>query len=143
LSEQSDMQNQKDRIIIDTNLWLSFLLSKDQSKIDLFFKKKLLILLFSDELINEFTEVAQRPKFKKYFATKDLLELIEQMRNHSEFISVKSMVTVCRDDKDNFLLSLAKDGNAAFLITGDKDLLELKQFGKTKIVSMTEYLQKK
>jgi len=37
------------------------------------------------------------------------------------------------------LLALAKDGNADYLITGDKDLLTLKSFGKTKIVTLTDF----
>ena len=35
-------------------------------------------------------------------------------------IQVKSSVDLCRDPKDNFLLSLSIDGSAQFLITGDK-----------------------
>lgn len=31
---------------------------------------------------------------------------------------------LCRDPKDNFLLSIAKDGNANYLLTGDNDLLD-------------------
>ena len=51
----------KDRLIIDTNLWISFLLTKDLSKLDNLFAGKSLILLFSQELIDEFIEVARRP----------------------------------------------------------------------------------
>ncbi len=58
------------------------------------------------------------------------------LKNRALFIDVTSEVTVCRDPKDNFLLALSKDGKASHLITGDKDLLTLKKFGKTKIVSM-------
>jgi len=46
---------------------------------------------------------------------------------------------LCRDDKDNFLLALAKDSNADFLITGDKDLLILKKFEDTSIVTIADY----
>jgi len=34
---------------------------------------------------------------------------------------------------------LAKDGNADYLITGDDDLLVLKEFEKTKIVSLSGF----
>lgn len=61
------MPNAKDRVIIDTNLWISFLLTKDYSKLDSILSEALLTLLFSQELLEEFIEVAQRPKFKKYF----------------------------------------------------------------------------
>lgn len=57
-----------------------------------------------------------------------------------EFIEVKSEVLVCRDPKDNFLLSFAKDGRADYLVTGDKDLLVVSRFGDTKIVAIKEFL---
>ena len=46
---------------------------------------------------------------------------------------VKSKIELCRDSKDDFLLSLAMDSKADYLITGDNDLLDLKTIGKTKI----------
>ena len=57
-----------------------------------------------------------------------------------DLIEVESSVTVCRDPKDNFLLALAKDGKADYLLTGDKDLLDLIKFGKTKIKTITEFI---
>jgi uncharacterized protein len=134
------MPKPKDRIIIDTNLWLHFLLAKSYSKLDRILSDKLVILLYSQQLIDEFIEVAQRPKFKKYFTSGDLQELLLAISRRAFFIDIFSTVTVCRDPKDNFLLALAKDGKATHLITGDKDLLVLRRFGKTKILTLTEYL---
>jgi predicted nucleic acid-binding protein len=37
---------------------------------------------------------------------------------------------------------LAKDGKSDYLITGDKDLLVIESFGKTKIISLTDFLEK-
>jgi hypothetical protein len=61
------------------------------------------------------------------------------LRDIAELVDVHSVVDICRDPKDNFLLALAKDGNADYLITGDKDLRVLKEFEKTKIVSLDEF----
>ena len=130
----------KHRVIIDTNLWVSFLLSKDFAKLDHFFATEKLTLLFSHELLNEFVAVAQRPKFKKYFALANLDELLLQLSIKAEFITVTSAVEICRDAKDNFLLSLAMDGKATHLLTGDKDLLVLKRQNKTRILTIAEYL---
>ena len=60
---------------------------------------------------------------------------------YADFVNVRAEVNICRDPKDNFLLALSIDGNANFLITGDKDLLDLKKFGETKIISIAEFLQ--
>ncbi len=130
-----------DRIIIDTNLWISFLLTKDYSKLDKLFSTNNLILLFSPELLEEFIEVARRPKFKKYFAVADLDSLLGEIHLKAEFFEVTSDINICRDPKDDFLLSLSQDGNATHLITGDKDLLEIKMFGETLILTIAEYLE--
>jgi len=129
------------RVIVDTNLWISFLLTKNLSALDILFQNTQITLLFSKELLDEFVEVSNRPKFKKYFSTEDLQALISSIKKHAEFILVSSEVSECRDPKDNFLLSLAKDGKAIHLISGDKDLLELKKFGKTSILTYTEFIK--
>jgi putative PIN family toxin of toxin-antitoxin system len=133
----------KHRIIIDTNLWISFLLTSDYSKVDPMFINNEIILIFSQELVDEFIEVAQRPKFRKYFSLSDLEELLKKVRMKALFVSVTSTVNQCRDFKDNFLLALAKDGGATHLITGDKDLLVLGKFGKTKILTITDFIMRK
>lgn len=135
------MQNQKDRVIIDTNLWISFLLTNDTGKLDTIISDKKLILLFSRELIDEIIEVTQRKKFRKYFSLEDMENWLFKVRQVSEFIKVKSKITICRDPKDNFLLSLSFDGKATHLITGDKDLLVLKNFNSTIILNMADYLK--
>jgi uncharacterized protein len=98
-------------------------------------------LLFSEQLVDEFVEVALRPKFRKYFPLSDLEELMQKLRTKVEFISQVTSVELCRDSKGNFLLGLAHDGLATHLITGDKDLLVLGQVGKTKILTIADYLK--
>jgi uncharacterized protein len=117
-------------------------LTNDFSKLDKIFANKHVTLLFSQVLLDEFIEVAQRPKFKKYFSLTDLENLLLQIKNEAEFIEVTSDIKLCRDPKDDFLLSLAKDGKATHLITGDQDLLDIKNFGKTKITTIANYLLK-
>jgi uncharacterized protein len=136
------MQKIKHRIIIDTNLWISFLLNRDVSKMDSLLRGNKVKLLFSQELLEEFIEVANRPKFNRYFSESDIKSLLSTINTKAEFINVKSTVTICRDAKDNFLLALAKDGKASHLITGDSDLLVLNKSGKTEILTISDYLLK-
>lgn len=133
------MPNQ-DKVILDTNLWISFLLTKEYSLLDKLFSDNSISLLFSQALLDEFVEVSQRPKFKKYFTLTDLEDLLIQIKYKAQFVEVTSNIKICRDAKDNFLLSLAKDGGATHLITGDKDLLDIKGFGRTKILTITKYI---
>lgn len=129
------------KIIIDTNLWVSFIISNKLTLLDgLLFSQKI-SLLFSEELINEIAVTITKPKLRKYFATNGLEEMLTAFEPFIDLIKVRSSVTLCRDPNDNFLLALAKDGKADYLLTGDKDLLELVKFGKTKIISMTTFLE--
>jgi uncharacterized protein len=75
-------------------------------------------------LLDEFLEVANRPKFRKYFSKSDIEEILETIAEYADFVVVKTSIDICRDTKDNFLLSLSIDGNADYLITGDDDLLD-------------------
>ena len=130
---------QKLRIIIDTNLWISFLLSKRLNFIDILLSNGKVELVFCNELLTELAEVTSRPKLKKYFTIEDWALIFEIIDRHAVLIPVVSSVTLCRDTKDNFLLSLAKDARANFLLTGDKDLLVLGTFGSTQIVTISEF----
>ncbi len=136
------MAKKVDKIIIDTNLWISFLITKDFKKLDSRIKGGKVRIIFSLDSIEEFLTVADRPKFKKYFSRLDIDKLIDLFDVYGEIVSVTSNVNLCRDPKDNFLLSLAKDSKTNYLITGDKDLLDVKSFEVTKILTMTDYLMK-
>jgi putative PIN family toxin of toxin-antitoxin system len=96
------MPKRKDKVIIDTNLWISFLLTKDYSKLDKILSNQELTLLFSTELLDEFIGVANRPKFTKYFNHTDLQDLLIQIRLNAIFVKVTSDIQICRDNKDNF-----------------------------------------
>ncbi len=134
------MPGKKLKIVIDTNLWISFLISKKFDALDYLFAIDNLVLIFSEELLEEFVEVAKRPKFEKYFSTSDLIILLSQIYTKAQFIDIKSEIIICRDEKDNFLLSLAQDSKANYLISGDKDLLEIQKLGNTKIITFSEFL---
>ncbi len=129
----------KIKIILDTNILISFLISKDLNFLDKLFVKTNVKLLFSRESLVEFLEVIERPKINKYFSSIKLDILLHQLNKVSIFIETKSELKVCRDQDDDFLLILAKDGNADYLITGDKDLLVLNPFGKTNICTPLEF----
>ena len=129
------------RVIIDTNLWISFLITNNLNILSELFLFERFQIIFSDELFNEFLDVARRPKFKKYFDEKSVQLLIENISEKLEFIEVASAITICRDLKDNFILALSIDGNADYIVTGDKDLLSLNGFKGKKIVTINEFIK--
>lgn len=137
------MQNKVSRIIIDTNLWISFLITNDYTKLDEIIFSRKAILVFSEELLDEFLTVARRPKFRRFFSLADIEDLLETISEYADLVKVKTEIKVCRDPKDNFLLELSIDGNADFLLTGDNDLLELAKIGETVIVTISDFLKDK
>ena len=133
------MTNKK--IILDTNLWISFLISKKFNQIDKLIENKEITIIFSDELIEEFINVVSRPKFKKYFSKKDIEKVLEYFDQFGELINVKSNIQICRDEKDNFLLNLSVDSGSDYLISGDKDLLVLEKIEETKIMTFADFIE--
>ena len=67
------MPSRKLKVILDTNLWISFLISKTLSKLDRPIKRGEIRLLFSEESLSEFLDIATRPKFEEYFAHSDIV----------------------------------------------------------------------
>ena len=128
------------KLIIDTNLWVSFIISNKLNVLDPLLFAGNTRLLFSTELITEIQETITKPKLKKYFKTNTLEEMFYAFEPFIDLVEVEGIITICRDPKDNFLLALAKDGKADYLLTGDKDLLELKKFGKVKIQTIGTFI---
>lgn len=59
------MANKPHKIILDTNIFIYFLISNSFNKLDKKLKNNDIKLLFSEELLSEFLQVVSRPKFKK------------------------------------------------------------------------------
>jgi putative PIN family toxin of toxin-antitoxin system len=94
------------------------------------------------ELIDELETTTAKPKLKKYFGPHALEEMLLVFESLIDLVDVKSTSKICRDPKDNFLLALAKDGKADYLLTGDQDLLDIKKYGRTKITTISKFLEK-
>ncbi|MEH2119323.1 putative toxin-antitoxin system toxin component, PIN family [Nostoc sp.] len=135
-------ENKTIKIIIDTNLWISFLIGKELKQLQNLLLEETIQIVVSEEILEEIILVTQRPKLQKYFPHNKVNELIQILRTISLFIKIISEVSLCRDAKDNYLLALAKDSDANFLLTGDKDLLYIAKFEKTEIVTYQEFLLK-
>src|SRR5438552_15519917 len=93
-------------VVFDTNLWVSFLISKNYSQLDKLFGNDQIILLLSRELLEEYTEVIRRPKFRNYFDDSNIVEVFSLVESYGKLINVVSRTDICRDAKDNFLLDL-------------------------------------
>lgn len=125
-------------IILDTNILVSFLISKQFQRFDKLLFSSDIQLIFSQELLEELFEVIHRPKFKNYFKSRDISMVFKLLGHFGRIVPVESEVSICRDPKDNFLLALAIDSDADFLVTGDQDLLSLKTIENTVIITLNQ-----
>ncbi len=136
------LENQPLKVIIDTNLWNSFLIGKELGNLQLLIVNKTLQVVLCKQLLEEINGVTQKPKLQKYFPASKIQKLLELLKIIGLSIEITSEVSICRDAKDNYLLALAKDSQADFLITGDTDLLSLVNFEGTEILTYKDFLQK-
>lgn len=137
------------RVILDTNIWISRLLDPKEAIGD-FLRPFLLtgqfVLLFSKQLVEEIALVAERD-FPDHIDPADIRALFPALQRAklAERVRIKSIVDACRDPKDNYLLAMAKDGRADFLVARDRDLLSLgaprqpARFGRTHIITLREW----
>jgi putative PIN family toxin of toxin-antitoxin system len=127
------------KVVIDTNIWISYLLGGLLQRIDEKILSKEIKAVVSDETLKELSEVLSRPRFKNIFTAERIKELFSLLDSYAIVVSPSQKVSACRDEKDNFLLEVALEGKADYLITGDEDLLVLNAFHNTKIVRPKDF----
>ena len=129
----------ENRVVIDTNVLISFLIGKRLKKLKDRLSDSSIKLIITAQLIQELKQVSARPKFRLYFDKQDVIEFIDLISIIGLTYNIKVVPDICRDKKDNFLLSLCHVGNADYLVTGDKDLLDLSEYKNTRIISAREF----
>lgn len=133
-------KQRKIRVVLDTNGYVSASINrKSRRTLYHLLTNERLQVLYTDRLMDEFSEVIFRPKFEKIVTPEQIRRFIQLILPALEHVQLKTLVVLSRDPKDNYLLSLPKAGKAKYLVTGDSDLLIIKQFGQTKIVRMAEF----
>ena len=130
------------RIVFDNNIWISFLIGKRLSALRSVFIRSDVEIYYSDELEHEFLEVAHRPKILKYVDEQQIErvhQLMMRICHHGALTNLDA--THVRDPKDIYLLALSDIVKADYLVSGDSDLLELKEYNQTKIVDFETILR--
>ncbi len=59
-----------------------------------------------------------------------------------EIIEPITHVEICRDPDDNKFLGCAKDSHAIYIVSGDKDLLVIKEYEKIQIITAKDFCEK-
>ena len=129
------------KVILDTNIWVSFLLGKRLSILREIVEMEGLDIYVSDELIGELRDVVFRPKFSGKIGIESIVNLFELINAKCHFIDgYKDAESAIRDIEDLYLLSMAEIIPADYIVTGDADLLVLKSHKGTRIITFSEFV---
>ena len=128
------------KVILDCNIWISFLLSRQ----DCLLKRMLMDTRFDiyicEELLSEIIYVARRDKIRKRVSENELQQLLKIIDAFCIKTTISQIAeSIIRDPKDVYLLSLAETIDANYLVSGDKDLTDLNLHLKTRIVKLADF----
>jgi putative PIN family toxin of toxin-antitoxin system len=127
------------RVIIDTNVLISAVLKgrKPREIIEFVSEQANIDWIVSQDILDEYREVLSRRKLKLTDEVRQ--EWLEKIVTIPRVIEVFLEVDFPRDLKDAKFIACAIAAEADFLITGDRDFTEIKNLGKTIIVSVSKF----
>jgi len=127
------------RIVIDTNVVASAVFFGGRPEELL---RKVLahevIAVATEEIVTEYQKTLDylAAKYKGKKVVLSAVPIISAM----ELIFSKTKVDVCRDPDDNKFISCALDGQCYYVVSGDKDLLTIREFSNVQIVTVADFL---
>jgi uncharacterized protein len=129
------------KAVLDTNILISALIrhGKPRRLMNLLLKQGG-SLMTSEHIVEEFSRVSADEKIRRYADDDDVADFLSVFLSKSIFVPLESKVQVLNDPDDK-VLAVAKDGGADLIVTGDRHMLDLERFGRTKIVTVEEALR--
>lgn len=100
-------------------------------------------IIASAEILTEINRVLRYEKIMKILkrSGRDISAVMGKILRLSSIVDVKSTVHMIHEDPaDNTVLACAQQARADFIVSGDRHLLQLGQYGKTKIVTASRLL---
>ena len=127
-------------VVLDTNVVLSAILFGGKPRQVLEAALSGTIQLFvSEPMVEELQTVLQRPKFG--VGARFVQTVISEVTAIAEWVEPKEQSEVVKDDPaDNRFIDCAVAAKADYLISGDNHLLKLRQWGKTRIVKVEDFI---
>jgi len=130
---------QDEVIILDSNIWISYVITKQLQTLVALIHKHHLTVLTSENLVEEIQGVLSRPKFKKYLKHSDIKEVITLHLKLCQLMGTQETTNQLTDTKDNFLLDLYNKGKATILVSGDKVLLREASELNYRVMTLREF----
>lgn len=130
------------RYVFDTNVLISALLFENSKPAQaLRYALTHGKVLLSLDLLEELNEVLGREKFNRYLTSEEREEFLAAFIERAVLVDITENVQECRDPKDNKVLELALNGEAQYIISGDRDLLVLHPFRDVLVMTADEFLK--
>ena len=135
-------EKQVKRVVLDTNVLISALLFRGGlSKIVGLWQKGKIIPVISKETFSELLTVLEYPKFSLTQEEIDPIIKYEILPYFEIVEVVKDVKGISRDPEDDKFISCAISGSADYIVSGDKDLFDLKQYKSIKIIKASDFLK--
>lgn len=136
------------RAVFDTNVLVSSLIRHGKPR-DLWncVLDGRITLVTSKAILDEFDGVVARPKITRYLDDVMISKFRQILYQVAEIVEIdkKNVValqsSILKDPDDNVIIETALVGKSDYIISGDKDLLDLMVFEKTEIVSVEQMLE--
>lgn len=129
------------RVVFDVNVVVSAILftnSVPRQAIALALRRG--TVLISEAVAQELARVLARERFEQYVPLANREESRDEVVRQSELVEITESIQACRDPEDDKILELAVSGGAAYIVTGDADLLALNPFRGIAVVTPAEFL---
>ncbi len=126
----------RERVVFDTNVLISGLLSAASTParaLERAVSEGQLVA--SRDTLRELMTTFLSPKFDRYASQKRRQELLTRLAPLLEIVEIVQSIRASRDPKDDQFLEAAVNGQAAVIVTGDRDLLSLHPFRGIAIVT--------
>ena len=132
------------RVVVDTNILVSYLITHRPPTaeiIDVHLARGDFTLLTSHVLLEELDRVLQHPRLHRYYDAETRIRFVALIVALSEIVDLPDEVPrICRDPDDDWVIACAVAGEAALIVSGDRDLLDLEQVGDIPILSASRFL---
>ena len=132
------------RVVFDTNLLVSYLLTHRPpiaTLIDHLLAREDFVLITAPVLLDELDRVLCYAKLQRYYTEAERRRFVALLLVLSEVADPpESIPRICRDPADDQVIACAVAGGVDAIVSGDRDLLALKQVGKIPILSAKQFL---
>ena len=133
----------KIRTVIDTNVIISAILFGGiPGELISLWKSGHIQPLASKDIIDEYIKVLTYPKFK--LSEKEINYILyNEILPYFEVVTLKPGQAIIQEDpSDDKFIHCANAGRASVIISGDQHLINLKSYGKIKILTPSQFLEK-